>query len=61
MFDGAWYEILSEREQKEIAFARLYAESFGHGTDGHTRLLLIARLDVLLDEKQARGDSGLVG
>lgn len=34
----------NEREQKEIDFARLYAKNFSHGTDGHNRLLLIAKL-----------------
>ncbi len=41
---------LSEREIKEIRFAKLYKESFAHGTDGHHRLLVIATLaDALRD------------
>jgi len=38
------YLNLSEREWKEIEFAQVYTESFAHGTDGHGRLVLIAKL-----------------
>ncbi len=41
----------TEREQKEIALARHYAID-PHGTDGHTRLLLIAKLADRVDELQ---------
>jgi hypothetical protein len=47
---------LSEREQKEVAFAKVYAEQFAHGTAGHNRLLLIARLAELLDQDEAGPD-----
>lgn len=41
---------LTEREIKEIGFAKTYKERFAHGTDGHHRLLLIATLtQALLD------------
>lgn len=42
---------LSERDLKEIAFARLYAQDFQHGTDGHNRLLIIARLTNILEDQ----------
>lgn len=44
-----WTNELDERQCKEIAFARAYATSFSHGTDGHNRLLLIAKMAELLD------------
>jgi hypothetical protein len=34
----------SEREINEIKFCVMYAEEFGHGTDGHNRMLLVAKL-----------------
>lgn len=40
---------LSDRDRKEIDFARLYEADFGHGTDGHNRLLIIAKMARLLD------------
>jgi hypothetical protein len=45
-----WLKELTEREVKEIAFACAYAESFNHGTDGHSRLILISKLVALLDK-----------
>jgi hypothetical protein len=33
-----------------LKLARLYAKDFAHGTDGHHRLLLIAKLADLLDK-----------
>lgn len=44
-----WREELDERQHKELAFAEVYASAFAHGTDGHHRLLLIAKLAHLLD------------
>ena len=44
-----WEKLLDERQLKELHFARLYVAEFNHGTDGHSRLLLIDRLAVLLD------------
>jgi hypothetical protein len=35
---------LTEREQSEIKFALTYFDHFQHGTDGHSRLVLIAKL-----------------
>jgi hypothetical protein len=48
----SWAAMLTEREHNELRFARLYAEQFAHGTDGHNRLLLIAKLADMLDEQQ---------
>jgi hypothetical protein len=45
-----WMKELDDRQRKEVEFARLYAGQFGHGTDGHNRLLLIAKLATLLDD-----------
>lgn len=47
-----WFDTLDERQQKEVRFAREYADRYSHGTDGHNRLLLVARLADLLDERQ---------
>lgn len=52
--DSVWLEELDEHQRKELAFARLYADGFGHGTDGHHRLLLIAKLARLLDEAEQK-------
>lgn len=46
-----WMDGMDERQRQEIAFARVYANQFGHGTDGHHRLLLIAKLAGMLDAK----------
>ena len=35
---------LDERELKEIKLALIYADQFAHGTAGHNRLILIAKL-----------------
>lgn len=40
---------LSAREIKEIEFAKLYVEKFEHGTDGHSRLMLIDHMNSVLD------------
>lgn len=57
---NAWTAQLDERQQKELKFARLYQKDFGHGTDGHHRLLLIARLaDMLDDIYRVQDDSAL--
>lgn len=47
-----WMQELDERQQKEIRFATIYARQFGHGTDGHNRLLLIAKLSDMLDKAE---------
>jgi len=40
--------LLDDRQQKECLLAVTYERDFQHGTDGHTRLILIARLVRLL-------------
>jgi hypothetical protein len=45
-----WTDQLSHRERMEVEFARIYVKQFGHGTDGDSRLRLIDRLSVLLDQ-----------
>ena len=44
-----WMQNLDEREAKEIEFACHYAELYHHGTSGHIRLMLIAKLAHLLN------------
>jgi hypothetical protein len=48
-----WMNDLTERERKEIEFCLVYADQFNHGTDGHTRLLIVAKLAKKLNEKEA--------
>lgn len=40
--------LLDDRQQKECLLAVTYERDFQHGTDGHNRLVLIARLVRLL-------------
>jgi hypothetical protein len=47
-----WLKELDERQRKEVEFALIYADGFAHGTDGHNRLLLIAKLARMLDEAE---------
>jgi hypothetical protein len=44
------HENFDERQQKEIQLARIYAERFAHGTDGHSAKMIIARLADILDK-----------
>jgi hypothetical protein len=46
---AAWFTLLDERQQKEVQFAEVYAQHFSHGTDGHNRLLLVAKMAEALD------------
>lgn len=39
---------LDDRQRAELWFAVTYDQDFGHGTDGHNRLLLLAHLARLL-------------
>lgn len=50
-----WQKLLDEREWAEVCFARVYKNNFKHGTDGHNRLLLLAKLSYLLDEMETTG------
>jgi hypothetical protein len=45
-----WFKRLDKRQQNEVVFARIYKDEFGHGTDGHNRLTLIATMAEMLDE-----------
>jgi hypothetical protein len=47
-----WQKLLDQRQRDEIMFARLYTENFHHGTDGHNRLMLIAKMADMLDEAE---------
>jgi hypothetical protein len=44
-----WLDALDDRQQKEVEFSRVYTSMYHHGTDGHHRMLLIAKLAGLLD------------
>lgn len=46
--NGNWRELLNERENQEIVFATIYAAKFHHGTAEHNRLMLIAKLTMIL-------------
>jgi hypothetical protein len=50
-----WKKLLDERQQKELEFAELYAAEFHHGTDGHSRLMLLAKLSELLTRIEMEG------
>ncbi len=44
--------LLSEREQKSIDHARLYAALYDHGDPGHLHLTIIAKLAAMLDRHE---------
>jgi len=44
-----WRKTLDEQQQKEVQFAEAYNQKFNHGTDGHSRLMLISLMAYLLD------------
>ena len=50
-----WKKLLDERQQKELEFAELYVAEFHHGTDGHSRLMLLAKLSELLTRIEMEG------
>ena len=59
---GAWYALLSPREQATIDHALVYAQSYSHaGVPGHSAHLLIAKLALALDAwmESAEGDSNV--
>ncbi len=45
------FDEYTDRELKEIILALVYADDFQHGTDGHNRLILIAKLYRSLRER----------
>lgn len=49
-----WQGEFDERQLKEIAFSRVYAKEFGHGTDGHNGKLIIAKMADLLTVQEKR-------
>ncbi|MBX3081729.1 MAG: hypothetical protein KF716_08835 [Anaerolineae bacterium] len=50
-----WMKLLDQRQQQEILFAQTYHQNFGHGTDGHHRLLIIAKLSDMLTHLEGQG------
>lgn len=48
--DFTWQDLFDERQRKEIAFSRIYAREFAHGTDGHNGKIIIAKMADLLDK-----------
>lgn len=48
-----WRHLLDKRQQEELRLAETYRDDFTHGTDGHHRLMLVARLAEILDEVYA--------
>jgi hypothetical protein len=44
-----WETHFDERQRKEIAYCVIYADSFGHGTDGHNIRLIVAKMAQLLE------------
>jgi hypothetical protein len=54
-----WLNQLDERQRKEVALACTYRDHYAHGTDGHNRLLLIAKLFDLLCEYSKPAFSGV--
>lgn len=45
-----WLKLFDDRQQKEIEFAKLYANNYAHGTDGHNAKIIIAKMAGLLDD-----------
>ena len=45
-------ETLTERDKQEIRFAQMYSTQFGHGTAGHNRLMVIAKLADRLESQE---------
>jgi len=43
-----WQLQFDERQRKEIELAVLYERDFGHGTNGHNDLVIIAKMAKLL-------------
>jgi hypothetical protein len=47
-----WQTLLDQRQRDEIELARWYAKGTKHGTDGHNRLMLLAKMADMLDEAE---------
>lgn len=52
IYPSLWQAGFDARQDDEIAFAKMYAQHFHHGTDGHNRLLLIDQMANVLDSYQ---------
>lgn len=53
-YSQEWLNELDDRQRKEVEFALIYEDGFKHGTDGHNRLLLIAKLAHMLNEAEEK-------
>lgn len=53
-----WVQHFNAREQAEIGFAKQYVRLFDHGTDGHSRLHVIAKLADLLNQYEQKLQEG---
>lgn len=51
----------TEREWSEIEFALTYSFAFSHGTDGHHRLMLIAKLFDMLSKQSTMKQETFLG
>lgn len=51
----SWRDQLTEWEAKEVRLAQVYATDLAHGTDGHSRLMLIYKLAGLLNKAEREG------
>lgn len=51
--DLDWRRDFDERELKEVSFSQVYATGFAHGTAGHNRLMLIAKMAEQLDRYES--------
>lgn len=49
LVNDEWQRLLDGRQAKELNFAIGYVSEFAHGTAGHNRLMLIARIADILD------------
>jgi hypothetical protein len=50
---------LTDRELKEVEFARLYVSGFNHGTPGHNHYVLIAKLADIVNNMEIRLDESI--
>lgn len=51
---------LTEREVKELILCLVYAEDLSHGTDGHNRMLLVAKLATALGISRPASDVNMI-
>lgn len=56
-YEPRWSRNLTERQWQEVKFSQAYIDSFAHGTDGHNRLELIAKMaSILTEQEKERGE-----